>query len=258
MGDRFGDQLLLKGGTCLMKVDVGFRRMSEDVDLVIPWNGALRHKGSNASHTNRVRDALRELGPIVGIQLETPDGQAWEKRSHITWTVHYPSEFGRVYPGRSEPTATIDVEVAMRPVLLPARSVRLQTALSEKVLGDYSNAHCFALAFAEVRGEKVRAAFTREEPQIRDYFDLGLLLECGADMVSNDFIDLVSRKLAEVGEPDLAHQPARVGLVGARLSSLETGRANGLEAVVRQEEAPFDLEELISAYDAKWSDVRQS
>jgi predicted nucleotidyltransferase component of viral defense system len=31
-----GDRALLKGGTCLSKVDLGYRRMSEDVDLVVP------------------------------------------------------------------------------------------------------------------------------------------------------------------------------------------------------------------------------
>ncbi len=257
LGDRFGDGLLLKGGTCLMKVDVGFRRMSEDIDLVIPWSGSLNYKGTNASYTNRIRDALRELGPIVGVQLETPDGQAWVKRSHVKWTVHYPSEFGRTYPGQPQPTATIDVEVAMRPVMLPVRRAALQTVLSDKVVGDYSSASCFALDFAEVRAEKVRAAFTREEPQIRDYFDLGLLLECGADMDSQEFVDLVDLKLAEIGERDLAHQPARFGLVGARLRSVERARAKALEAVVRLDEPPFDLEQLIIVYDERWSAVRQ-
>src|SRR5688500_14258373 len=51
-----GDRLLLKGGTLLSKVDLGYRRMSEDVDLVIPWAGSRRHRGINASETNRVRD----------------------------------------------------------------------------------------------------------------------------------------------------------------------------------------------------------
>ena len=37
-----GPNLLLKGGTLLSKVDLGYRRMSEDVDLVVPWEqGAL-------------------------------------------------------------------------------------------------------------------------------------------------------------------------------------------------------------------------
>ena len=36
LAQELGDGLLLKGGTLLSKVDLGFRRMSEDVDLVIP------------------------------------------------------------------------------------------------------------------------------------------------------------------------------------------------------------------------------
>src|SRR4051812_11062404 len=58
-----GDQLLLKGGTCLSKCDLGYRRISEDVDVVVP-NGPVgsgqlpgRHRGLNATQLNRVREA---------------------------------------------------------------------------------------------------------------------------------------------------------------------------------------------------------
>ena len=36
LGEALGDQALLKGGTLFSKVDVGFKRMSEDADLVVP------------------------------------------------------------------------------------------------------------------------------------------------------------------------------------------------------------------------------
>ena len=36
LAQELGDRLLLKGGTLLRKVDLGFRRTSEDVDLAIP------------------------------------------------------------------------------------------------------------------------------------------------------------------------------------------------------------------------------
>ena len=36
LGQVFGEELLLKGGTLLSKVDLGFLRMSEDADLVLP------------------------------------------------------------------------------------------------------------------------------------------------------------------------------------------------------------------------------
>lgn len=35
-GEEFGEQLLLKGGTCLSKVDLRFHRISEDADFVLP------------------------------------------------------------------------------------------------------------------------------------------------------------------------------------------------------------------------------
>jgi hypothetical protein len=37
LADVCGDSLLLKGGTCLSKVDIGYHRMSEDADYVIRW-----------------------------------------------------------------------------------------------------------------------------------------------------------------------------------------------------------------------------
>ena len=78
LAQELGDRLLLKGGTLLSKVDLGFRRMSEDVDRVIPWAGSRRHRGINASETNRVRDALRRLAPIAGLRLENHNGEVGE------------------------------------------------------------------------------------------------------------------------------------------------------------------------------------
>src|ERR671914_676144 len=57
LADRFDDGLLLKGGTLLSKVDLGFHRMSEDVDLVMPVEGRNDYKPKNAKALNRVRDA---------------------------------------------------------------------------------------------------------------------------------------------------------------------------------------------------------
>jgi predicted nucleotidyltransferase component of viral defense system len=74
LAQEFGDRLLLKGGTLLSKVDLGYRRMSEDVDLVIPWDGSRTHRGVNAGQTNRVRDALEVLAPMVGLRFEHVDG----------------------------------------------------------------------------------------------------------------------------------------------------------------------------------------
>lgn len=137
LAQQFGEQLLLKGGTLLSKVDLGFRRMSEDVDLVLPCERPSRHRGINAGETNRVRDALRALAPLVGVRLERPDGYPTEKHAHVIWELRYDSEFG---------AQSIDVEVARRPVLQPPRRAPLSQLLRDTLIGDYGEAFCWALA----------------------------------------------------------------------------------------------------------------
>src|SRR4051794_11283654 len=135
LAQEFGDRLLLKGGTLLSKVDLGYRRMSEDVDLVIP-GAPTRHGGINAAATNSVRDALRKLAPVVGLRLENHNGESSERGARVIWTLKYDSSFG---------PQSIDVEVAIRPLLRPPRRALLRQLLNDPLAGDYSEAYCWAL-----------------------------------------------------------------------------------------------------------------
>lgn len=90
LGGHFGDQLLLKGGTLLSKVDLGFFRMSEDADLVVPVP-ASRNKGTNMRRINEIRNALTTLEPLVGVQRRFPGGEDSARRggsgsSNSWWT----------------------------------------------------------------------------------------------------------------------------------------------------------------------------
>jgi hypothetical protein len=114
LAERFGDQLLLKGGTCLSKCDVGFRRMSEDADFVIPGGPGGRYRGANAARINPVARALREIASDLGMALANFDGEEYDRRSHVIWTVIYPATF---------PPGGILVEASMRHVIRPARKV---------------------------------------------------------------------------------------------------------------------------------------
>ncbi|MBI3974416.1 MAG: nucleotidyl transferase AbiEii/AbiGii toxin family protein [Chloroflexi bacterium] len=235
-----GERLVLKGGTCLSKVDLGYHRMSEDIDLVIPWDGARTHRGVNAGQVGPVRAVLRRIAPIVGLTLPYPDGDASESGAHVIWELPYESAFG--------PQA-ITVEVAMRPVLRPPRQVRLRQLLPPDLVPDYDDALCWALDYNEARAEKVRAAFTREE--VRDFYDLGLLAAAGVDMESDRFIALVDDKLTEVKQVPVRDQPAAFGLTPARRAAVQAS-TKGLAAVVRLDEPPFDLDAVLAHYDRLW------
>lgn len=236
--------LLLKGGTCLSKVDLGYHRMSEDIDMTIPGIPT-RHKAINVRPVNEVARSLRAIGQEVGIELIDFDGTRSEKGAHAIWEVRYPSFF---LPASS---AIITVEAAIRPVYLKPRKAHLLQLLPEDLLPGYAEAQCWALEFAEVRAEKVRAAFTREEPQIRDFFDLGLLARSGADMDSKEFRKLVDAKLAELSAVPLAEQPASFGLSPARRKALQADQKL-LQSVVRIDEPAFDLQTVLDYYNHLW------
>lgn len=243
LAETHSDSLLLKGGTCLSKCDLGYHRLSEDADFVIPWSGHLEHKGTNAFHLNRVRDTLRRIAPVVGINFGNPEGERFRRGSHVLWEVTYPSEFG---PGG------ITVEVSLRPVLRPPRRTALRQLLQGPLFTAYERAYCWALDAAEVRAEKVRAALTREEPALRDFYDLGLFARIGADMASEEFVTLVDAKLAEVKTAPLRQQPPGFGLTAAQRRQLGGSGQRLLAAVVRRTEPVFELDTVLDYYDRLW------
>lgn len=244
LAQEFGDRLLLKGGTLFSKVDLGYRRMSEDVDLVIP-GVPTRHGGINAAATNPVRDALRRLAPVVGIRLDNHNGESLERGARIIWTLKYDSSFG---------TQSIDVELALRLVLRPPRRALLNQLLNDPLAGDYSEAYCWALDADEARAEKVRAACMREA--IRDFYDLDQLLQAEMDFQTEAFRNLVDQKLAEEGEPPLADRTTVFALTPSRRRNLDAQIIKELQAVVRVGDESFDLDAMLARFNDLWAEHR--
>lgn len=240
LGQSLGDGLLLKGGTLLSKVDLGFFRMSEDADLVLPGPPS-RQKLTNVRRMHRIRDVLKEIGPVVGVSARFPAGELFDKAAHCVWQLDHPSEFG---------PQGIRLEVSIRPVLRPPREVGLRQLLADPLAGDVRAAKCFALDAAEARAEKVRAAFTREA--VRDFYDLDRLRESGADLSSSSFIGLVDEKLAELRALPMAKQSKSFGLTKKRRRQVEAGLTRDLPAVLRMDAPEFDLDGMLARFDRLW------
>lgn len=240
LGQCFGDQLLLKGGTLLSKVDLGFFRMSEDADFVISEE-ASRNRGSNMRRINQLRDALKEIELIVGVKRRFPGGEDSERGSHRRWDLAYPTEFGSQW---------IQMEVSLRPAYRQTRKVSLGQLLQDPLIGDYGEAFCWALDADEARAEKVRAAFTRDA--IRDFYDLERFAEVGADLTSPEFVELVNVKLRELGAPPIDQQPRPLGVTPARRRALEQGLRTELPAVLRASAPLFDLDRMLQRFERLW------
>ncbi len=248
LGQALGAEALLKGGTLLSKVDLGYFRMSEDIDLVLPVppDGSLRCGTVNIARLKRVYAALAEAAPTIGIALGHPDGVArYAHKGGRLWEARYDSDF----------TATdnlIQVEATIRRVFCTPRQVRLgQLAGGPLALStERGDPFCFALDRDEARAEKVRAAFDRVA--IRDFYDVGRLHTRGEDFISPWFAELLDQKLAEASRAPLAQQPARFGKAPEELAELERQIDRNLVAVVRLDEPRFDLSTVLDTFDRLW------
>ena len=240
LGQRFGDALLLKGGTLLSKVDLGFYRMSEDADLVLPGTPS-RRSTHNVGRMHSVRDAISQVAGVVGVSPRFPAGELHHQAAHGVWQLDYASEFG---------PQGIMLEVSIRPVLRPVREVRLRQLLADPLAGDLGDARCYALGAREAHAEKVRAAFTREA--IRDFYDLDRLLAAGADLSSPEFLELVDAKLAELNAVPFVRQGRSFALDANRRRKVEAGVAGDLPAVLRADAPAFDLEAMLARFDELW------
>jgi predicted nucleotidyltransferase component of viral defense system len=224
--------LIFKGGTCLAKVYALFYRLSEDLDFVIPVStDAQRSERSRLA--KKVKEAIavlmarnsifRSIQPLIGANNSTQYVAILGYRSLLS--------------NREE---SVRVEVGLRePLLTPVFEGSLNTTLLDPISGKPMVA---AMSFPciskkEAFAEKFRAALSRREVAIRDFFDLDYAVRF-LDLRTDDdeLVDLVRRKLAIPG-----NEPVDVS--AHRLSDLRLQLDSHLEPFLRARDfAEFDLD----------------
>lgn len=220
-----GDDLIFKGGTCLAKVHAGFYRLSEDLDFTIPMpvNASRAERSRAADAIKRaVADVTGRL-PCFSCQAELEGANDSSQYSGI---VTYRS----VVSGQQE-TVLVDVSVRepalTAPAMLPARTVLLNPIGGRPAVPDLNIACITAL---EAMAEKFRAALSRREVAIRDFYDLDYAaMHLSADFASPSFIDMVRRKLAIPDSPP-------VDVSAERMTALRRQVEPKLKTVLREKE----------------------
>ena len=138
---------------------------------------------------------------------------------------------------------TIKVEVSFRePILLPAARFPARTLLLDPISGDplVTSIEAPCISLSEAMAEKLRAALTRREVAIRDFFDLHhAVTALSLDPDAPDLVELVRRKLAIPGNDPIAMGEDRLAQLRAQLAAR-------LRPVLRQKD--FDRFELDLAF----------
>jgi predicted nucleotidyltransferase component of viral defense system len=207
--------LVFKGGTCLAKVHLGFYRLSEDLDFLIPVPlEASRNERSVAA--GPAKCAFDEVPKLVpGLRIADRLAGANESWQYLG-TIAYES----LLDGHRD---SIKVEIGLRePLLSPVLNGRAQTLLRDPVTGDAMLA-AFSLpclSWDESMAEKLRAALSRREPAIRDLYDVHhAVVRRGLNALEPELVALVRTKLAVPGNRLIPFSDQRQDELRAQLNT---------------------------------------
>jgi predicted nucleotidyltransferase component of viral defense system len=229
------EALVFKGGTCLAKVYAGFYRLSENLDFVIS-------SPTLAKRTDRSKQAAVVKHDMAGLPSQLPAFRMVQPLMGANNSTQYIAVVG--YKSLiSEQQETIKIEVGLREPLLSAVHTGLANSIllnpvSDRPLLDPTSLRC--IAKIEAFAEKFRAALTRRDVAIRDFYDIDYASRrLGIHLGEAELIKLIKKKLEVPGNlpVDISQQ---------RMDALRKQLETQLRPVLREKDyTEFDLERAI-------------
>jgi predicted nucleotidyltransferase component of viral defense system len=227
--------LIFRGGTCIGKVYADFYRLSEDLDFMIstPPEASISVRRKRMAPA---REWVRKISGEMSILTLPEDFTGHNSSRQYVAYVTYPSVF------LTEEAARIKIEVGLRemplmpPVQMKAKTLLLNPFTRKSLVPDID---LTTLSMKEAIAEKLRAALTRLEPAIRDFFDIDYLAsQHQLDLTDRHLITLLTEKLKVPGNPP-------IDLSSARKEKLKTQIDTELKPVLRPSDfESFNLESV--------------
>lgn len=228
--------LAFKGGTSLAKVYTGFYRLSEDLDFAVSMEAAARRAARRAA-ADPIKEVLRKLPKNLScLSISEIRGQNESRQYHGICS------YRSCITGLDE---TIKIEVSFRePLIEPTALLSANTILLDPLLGSVALApvEVRVLSLREAYAEKARAAISRRELAVRDFYDIDFAMQRGLlDLAEEELCALLTRKLAIAGNELVDLSDTRLGFLRQQIRS-------HLQPVLRPDDlAAFDLERPITA-----------
>lgn len=244
---RLSDKIVFKGGTLLNKIHLNYHRLSEDLDFT--YHGELATRSQRSKAIMPIREKMPEFLHALGLASDKPEGDGFNNSTQYLFKVKYPS----VITEREE---SVKLEISLRqpPLDKPVYSV-INHFYQDPFTGEdlFPPGKVLSLSLNEAVAEKLKAAITRKDVAVRDYYDLWYIAESGFDFYQSGFIKLFKSKLS--GEGYSGDYRENFGLNSDQLSLLRNQVDLQLTAVIRAGEK-FDLEKVMERFNTILSDKR--
>ena len=233
------DKIVFKGGTLLNKAYLNYHRLSEDLDFTYNAEFTARSKRSNAIMP--IREKMPSFLKALKLTSDKPEGEGFNNSTQYVFKVKYPS----VLMGKDD---MIKIEISLRQ---PPIDKPIHTEIKHFYQDPFSGEDLFplgkiwSLSWKETVAEKLKAAISRKDVVIRDYYDLWHIAESGFDFYDKKFIKLFKRKVTD--ESYTGDYKNNFGLGADKLSFLRKQIDDLLMPVIRSGET-FDLDKVLERF----------
>jgi len=238
---HLSDKIVFKGGTLLNKIHLNYHRLSEDIDFAYFSVEGLESRSKRSRAITPIRENMPGLLKLLELKSEKPEGEGFNNSTQYLFNISYPS----FITGKDE---NIKLEVSLRqtPIDKPVHNV-ITHFYKDPFTGEdlIPKSRILSLTLNEAVAEKLRAAITRKDVAIRDYYDLWFIAEAKFDFKDKHFLSIFKKKLeSEKYKGDCSHN---FGLDQKAIESLHKQVETELIPVIRVGES-FDLGKVFERF----------
>jgi len=227
-----GSPLIFRGGTCLSKIYGEFYRLSEDLDFTIsvPFDAPRSLRRKKIEPVKKVVGRISDTSSIFSLS------QNLIGRNNSTQYIAQVQYQSHIRPS----PATIKIEIGLREEILTMPQKGLVKTLlfdpfsHKPVVPEFS---VMCLSLDEAYAEKIRAALTRTELAIRDFYDIDYAVRrMGIDLTRESLLVVVRKKMAVPGNDPVNLELSRKEMLKAQLNT-------ELKPILREQDfLQFDLD----------------
>lgn len=248
---HLSNKLIFKGGSLLNKIYFDYQRLSEDLDFTLLIKDELNSRSKRSKAIAPIREGMRSFLNYLDLTSNNPEGEGFNNSTQYIFNILFSSFIS----GKNE---NLKLEISLRqfpidkPVYNIIRHFYKNPFTNEDLIPENK---ILSLSLTEAVAEKLKAAITRKDLAIRDYYDLWHITKSDFDFYNKKFLNIFKKKLEGEGyKGDYSHN---FGLGKVEIELLNHQVKTDLIPVIRAGEQ-FDLNKVFDRFNMILKDVNDS
>ncbi|RIH99925.1 nucleotidyl transferase AbiEii/AbiGii toxin family protein [candidate division NPL-UPA2 bacterium Unc8] len=183
------DKIVFKGGTLLNKAHLNYHRLSEDLDFT--YNAQFSSRAQRSKAITPIREKMPSFLKALGLTSDKLEGEGFDNSRQYIFKVKYHSVLMN-----KDDMIKIEISLRQHPIEKPV-NIEIKHFYQDPFTGEdlFPSGKVLSLSWKEAVAEKLKAAISRRDVAIRDYYDLWYISEFGFDFYDKNFSPFLRRNL---------------------------------------------------------------